>query len=196
MNTSTTNDVLLLREPSVQLGHVNFGVGNNQGGTLYINKIGGPAFTTNTVLSLFNRNGNNNEPENISPAIPKVTPAPLAGYTWDVSQTITNLLIPVTTPPLMTNIVTTATNGVQSFEFTWSDSYRGWRLERQTNDLTIGLESPSTNWTTVFTGLGGTNANNLYYPNATNDYSLYYFRRVETISATNAPAVFYRLTYP
>lgn len=196
VNTSTTNDVLLLREPSVQLGHVNFGVGNNQGGTLYINKIGGPAFTTNTVLSLFNRNGNNNEPENISPAIPKVTPAPLAGYTWDVSQTITNLLIPVTTPPLMTNIVTTATNGVQSFEFTWSDSYRGWRLERQTNDLTIGLESPSTNWTTVFTGLGGTNANNLYYPNATNDYSLYYFRRVETISATNAPAVFYRLTYP
>ncbi len=194
VDTSTTNDVILLREPSVQLGHVNFGVGNNQGGTLYINKIGGPAFTTSTVLSLFDRNGNLNEPENAGPAIPKVTPQPLAGYAWDVSQTITNLLIPVTTPPFLTNVVSTATNGIQSFEFTWPDSYRGWRLEQQTNTLSVGLESPSTNWTTLVTSLGGTNS--LYYPGATNDYSIYYFRSVQTISSTNAPAVFFRLVYP
>lgn len=194
VDTSTTNDVILLREPGVQLGHVNFGVGNNQGGTLYINKIGGPAFTTGTVLSLFDRNGNLNEPENNAPAIPKVTPQPLPGYAWDVSQTITNLLIPVTTPPFMTNVVSTATNGIQSFEFTWPDTYRGWRLEQQTNTLAVGIESPSTNWTTIVTSLGGTNS--LYYPGATNDYSIYYFRSVQTISSTNAPAVFYRLTYP
>lgn len=188
VDTSSTNDVIFLREPAVALGHVNFGAGNSLGGTLLINKIGGPAFTPGTVLSLFDRNGLLNEPENLSPAIPSVTPAPLPGYTWDVSQTITNLLIPVTTPLIYTNVVSDGTNLV----FSWPASYRGWRLERQTNSLAVGLEPGGTNWVSVFTSLGGTNA--VYYPD-TNDYSIFYFRTVQQIVQTN-PAVFYRMVYP
>lgn len=198
VDTSSTNDVILLREPSVALGHVNFGVGSQPGGTLLINKLGGPAFTPASTLTLFDRNGNVNEPENLNPAVPMVTPQPLPGYVWDVSQTVTNLIIAVTTPPLMTNSIVLGTNGVTSFEFSWPASYRGWRLERQTNTLSVGLALEATNWTQVFYSSAGTNI--LYYPGATNDYSTYYFRTVQALTTTNGeslyPCVFYRLVYP
>ena len=74
---------------------------------------------------------------------------------------------------------------------------RGWRIERQTNSISVGLESPSTNWVTVFTAYGGTNI--LYYPD-TNDLSTFWIRTTQRLSTTNdgpvADAIFFRALYP
>src|SRR5207244_3948362 len=107
---------------------------------------------------------------------------------WDVSKMITNLLLRVTSRPFMTN----SYNGT-NFTFSWPEIYRGWRLERQTNnDLTVGISPYASNWVTVATSFGGSNS--LYYPD-TNDLSMFYFRQVISVTETN-PVVFYRLAYP
>lgn len=194
-NSTLATDKIFLVDGFLQ-GKVNFGAGNSAGCLLVVNKTAGPAFNLASTLNLFDLTSN--IPDNNNQAIPGVTPAPAPGLTWNVSRTITNLTIGVMGPPFMTNSVSTATNGVKSFVFEWPEEYRGWRLERQTNTLAVGLESPSTNWVTVATSLGGTNS--VYYPGATNDYSIFYFRSVQEFTGTNGvglnPAAFYRMTYP
>lgn len=176
-------------------GKVNFGIGNNLGGTLLVNRIAGPVFNGATSLQLFDVTSN--PPDNANPAVPKAVPAPAPGLVWNTAQVIYNLTLSVTTPPFMTNSISVNTNGTVSYVFDWSQDYRGWRLERLTNSLAVGLEQNSTNWTTLFNLLGSTNQ--YYYPD-TNNLSEYWIRNVITLSTTNdgpvAPASFYRLTYP
>ena len=184
-NTTLANDHIFLTDSFIQ-GKVNFGAGNTAGGTLLVNKTAGPAFNLASTLHFFDLASNT--PDNQNQAIPGVVPAPGPGLVWNVSRVVTNLTIGVMGPAFLTNSVSNGTNLV----FDWSEANRGWRLERQTNSLAVGLEWNSTNWTTVASSFGGTN---VYYPD-TNDLSQFYFRSVQTISQTNAPTVFYRLTYP
>jgi len=184
-NSSGVNDKIILSDSPNGFGKVNFGIGNNLGGTLYVNKIAGPAFNGATVLNFFDLTSNS--PDNAQPAIPQVVPPPGGGLVWDVQPMLTNLTLQVFAAPMMTNYFT-STNIV----FSWPSTYPGWRLERLTNSLAVGLENGSTNWQTVFTGLGGTNS--LYYPD-TNDLNFYYYRSVRDI--TNIfPSTFFRLAYP
>ncbi len=154
-------------------GKVNFGANNSQGGTLYINRVGSAQFTPGQVLYLFDRT--DNTPDNSIPAPPGVTPAPGPGLAWDISDMITNLTLRVGVPPVLTRTLDGGTNLV----FSWPWSYRGWRLERQTNSLSVGL---STNWVTV----PGSFVTNYVVVPVGHGY-------------TNFPpnsAIFYRLAYP
>jgi len=196
-NTGTpVNDRIILNATPNGFGKVNFGAGNNLGGTLLVNKTAGPAFNGSTVLNFFDQVFNS--PDNAQPAVPQVIPAPGGGLVWDAQEMLTNLTLRVMGPPMMTNFVSLTTNGSVNLAFEWPANYRGWRLERQTNALNVGLEQDSTNWTTEFTVLGGTNV--LYYPDITNAPDVYWIRSVQTVSTTNsgvvAPTVFYRLNYP
>jgi hypothetical protein len=192
VDTTRTNDFIALQDSSLGFpiqGKVNFGAANTRGGTIVINHIGGPPFDTSTVIHPFDLFGPAaNLPDNASPAIPGITPPPLPGYTWDTTEVITNLTLLVTTPPVMTNVITST-----NITFSWTANARGWRLEQLTNSLEEGLGTGITNWTTVVTTLGGTNV--VYYPDITNFPDFYYMRSVQTIYQTN-PHVFFRLAYP
>lgn len=185
-NTGTpVNDKIILSAIPNGFGKVNFGVGNNLGGTIVINRTAGPAFGLATVINMFDQTSNT--PDNQNQAVPGFIPAPPAGLVWDTSQILTNLTLVITNQPSMTNNFD-GTNYV----FTWAESLRGWRLERQISTLAVGIEANnSTNWITVASSLGGTN---LYYPD-TNNTSEFYFRAVQPVSLNNE-AVFYRMNYP
>jgi len=121
-------------------GKVCFGQNASQGGTLYINRIGSAQFSPGQTLYLFDKT--NNAPEFTIPGWPRVIPAPGPGLAWDISDMVSNLTLRVALPPVLERTLEGGTNLV----FSWPTNYRGWRLEYQTNSLTVGL---STNWTTV-----------------------------------------------
>ncbi len=184
-NSTLALDKIFLKDGFIT-GKVNFGAGNNLGGRFLINKTAGPEFNLATTLNPFDLA--NNQPDNQQQAIPQVIPAPAAGLSWDVSRVVSNLTVAVISPPFMTNTVS-GTNLV----FEWPETYRGWRLERQTNSLAIGLAWNSTNWTSLVTSFAGSYSNaNVVIDANTN---ILYFRSVQPIIRTN-PTVFYRLTYP
>lgn len=176
----SVNDKIYLVDGFVQ-GKVNFGAGNNLGGKIIVNKTAGPDFTLLSSINLFDLTSN--IPDNPNQAIPGVIPAPATGLVWDVSRTVTNLTVNVMGYPFLTNQFTT------NITFTWPENARGWRLERQTNSLAVGLQSPSTNWTTLVTSFGGTN---LFLD--TNS-STVYFRSQQPTDKTNG-TVFFRMSYP
>jgi hypothetical protein len=201
-NASAANDKIFLTAGFIT-GKVNFGNANNLGGRFVLNKLAGPDFNLATSLHLFDLFGPGaNVPDNANQALPGVVPAPAPGLAWDVSQMVTNLILNVNAPTLMTNSITVNTNGVKSFVFEWPENYRGWRLEHQTNSLAVGLESPSTNWVSIANSFAGTNTqgNSLYYPDITNNPSAFWFRASVTFTDTNGiglvPVDFFRLTYP
>jgi len=191
------NDKIILNATPLGYGKVNFGVGNNLGCTLLINKIAGPDFNPATAIYPFDLTYN--QPDGSQPAIPGIIPIPAPGLTWDTSHVITNLTLVTTTLPVITNSLLTSTNGTLSWVFDWPESYRGWRVERQTNNAPGGLVSPGgTNWVTVFKALAGTNV--LYYPDITNDPGTFWIRSTQTLSTTNdgpvADTIFFRVVYP
>ena len=165
VDLSTTNDVIRIASGYL-LGKVNFGANALPGGTLVINRLGSTPFSYGQTLYLFDQTSNT--PDNSVPAWPGVIPAPGPGWAWDYSDMVTNLTLRVGSLPVFTNAVVD-TNWV----FSWAQQYVGWRLEAQTNSLTVGL---STNWGTV---PGSFVTNWISQP----------------IVSTN-PAVFYRLAYP
>jgi len=179
------SDQINLEDTSFNVGKVNFGAGNSSGGTFVINKVAGPAFNLSSKIYPFDKTFN--QPDNAAQAIPGVIPSPGSGLAWDVSRTISNLTVAVMGPPFLTNAITTT-----NITFTWPEANRGWRLQRQTNSLAVGLDWGSTNWVTVATSLGGSNTT--FYPD-TNDLSITYFRTVQVVDKTNE-TVFFRLIYP
>jgi hypothetical protein len=185
-NATLANDKVYLQDGFIQ-GKVNFGAGNNLGGRFVVNKTAGPDFGLSTTLNLFDLTSNG--PDNVQQAIPGVIPPPAPGLSWDVSRVVTNLTIRVFGPAFMTNSIANGTNLV----FEWPEAYRGWRLERQTNNLATGLAWNSTNWTTLVTSYGGSYSNNTVVID--NNTNILYFRSVQAMTKTN-PVVFYRLTYP
>lgn len=180
-NSLGLNDKINLVDGFIQ-GKVNFGAGNGLGGRIVINKTAGPDFNLLTSLNLFDLTSN--IPDNQNQAIPQLVPAPALGLAWDVSRTVSNLTVAVMGMPFLTNQFTST-----NITFTWPESARGWRLERQTNSLAVGLQSPSTNWTTLVTSFGGTN---LFLDTNT---AAVYFRSAIATDKTNG-TVFFRMSYP
>lgn len=183
------NDKIILDKQFSSLGKVNFGNGNNPGGTFIVNRIAGPAFNQATVLNFFDQTSQ--LPDNNNQALPGFTPAPAPGLAWDTTAILTNLTLKVTGLPALTNIITIGTNGLPSYEFSWGTDRRGWRLERCVDTNSLGIDVTGTNWESVQYSFGGTN---VYYPD-TNNLDVYYFRNVQSIATTNK-GVYFRLTYP
>jgi len=96
--------------------------------------------------------------------------------TWDTSRLTTDGTIKVLTagpsiPTTPTNITVTVSGGI--IQVSWPTNYTGWRLEAQTNTLSVGL---SNNWGTW---PGSTSVNVINMP-----------------IDPAAPTVFFRLVYP
>jgi hypothetical protein len=132
------------------------------GGTL--NLPGLPAFTGGESFLLFEAGTHTGAFASITPSVPGV------GLTWNTSQLGTTGILAVSGgAPAATNITATPIGGGQVV-LNWPTG-QGWKLQTQTNALSVGLNA---NWVEV---VGAT-------PPLTN-----------TISPAT-PAVFYRLVYP
>lgn len=170
VDPSGTYDSIRLVSSTYDVGWVNFGANASLGATLLINKIGSGSFAPGQELYLFDRGGMNNMPDNNVPAQPGVMPAPGPGLYWDISNMVTNLVLRVGSGM---PVLQMSNQGNTNLVFSWPDTYKWWRLEMQTNSLSVGL---STNWVTV---PGSWLTNSVTVP-----------------INSNIPAVFYRLVYP
>ncbi|NOS69482.1 MAG: hypothetical protein HOP33_06070 [Verrucomicrobia bacterium] len=157
----TNNDVLNIGSS----GEIQWG-DNNTGGGVRIVNLGSP-FSLATVVYPVNWVNGINTPRG-NARRPIVTPPPGTGLSWDTTQVVTNGFLMVAGQPTLANSFTTT-----NITFSWPNANIGWRLEIQTNSLSVGI---STNWENVS---GSANTNFVIQP----------------IYTTN-PAVFFRLSYP
>jgi autotransporter-associated beta strand protein len=138
------------------------------GGTLTISLIGGgTAITNGASFQLFSAASYGGAFDAIVPA----TPGP--GLAWDTSQLTVNGTLGVTLPVNTTPTSLTFALVGNQLSISWPTDHTGWRLEGQTNDLSIGI---SNNW---FTVPGSSATNQVFLP----------------VDSANG-AVFYRLIYP
>jgi len=102
--------------------------------------------------------------------LPATSPAGTSPYTWannlglDGSITLVSGGAPVNTG--RTNVVTSVTGG--ALTLTWPMDHTGWRLQNQTNLLSVGLY---TNWSTV---LGSTTTNSMTFQMDGNNGSVFF----------------------
>jgi len=156
-------------------------VAKTNGGGIWIQNVGSTPFANGQSFTLFGAqpSGGSFDPSqfslNTTNSYPVMIPQYVAvGLTWDVSQAIYNGIVSLVTSTLP-EVPTTLTNTVSGNVVTlsWPSDYTGWRLQQQTNSLSVGI---STNWTLV----AGSTATN-------------------SVSITNNPAIpsaFFRLSYP
>ena len=138
------------------------------GGTLLLTNAGA-ALQVNDTFKLFSASSYAG-----GFALQSATPGQIV--TWDTSGLMANGTVRVAAlnpvvPTTPTNIIISVAGN--TLTLTWPASYTGWRLESQTNSLTVGLSS---NWATV-PGSASTN-------------------RMEIPITTKDGTVFYRLVYP
>ena len=141
----------------------------NYGGTLNLSLLAG-SYAPGDSFKLFNAATYNGSFSAITPAIP----AP--GMAWNTSQLGVSgtLSIVATVNVNPTNIVASVSGG--NLNVSWPSDHTGWRLQIQTNALSVGL-TPATNaWSTV---AGSASTNAVAIP----------------INPAN-PAVFLRMVYP
>jgi autotransporter-associated beta strand protein len=152
--TTKTNDVIL-------------GMSSlTYGGTLTIANVGAQAITNGSIFRLFNATNYIAGPVTMSPVIPAV------GLLWDTSFLAVDGTLRVV--PVNTNAPTLASSVVGgNLNLSWPADHIGWRLQNQTNSLSVGITN------TWFTVPGSTNVNSMTLP----------------INPLN-PTVFFRLTYP
>jgi autotransporter-associated beta strand protein len=136
------------------------------GGTLSVTNLAG-TLTGSSTFKLFTAGSYTGAFTSITPAIPQ------AGLAWNTNTLTTDgilrFVVTVNTTP--TNI-TTVVNG-NNLELSWPADHTGWRLQVQTNSLTVGIY---TNWVDV---AGSASVNSV----------------TNTINANNG-SVFYRMIYP
>jgi autotransporter-associated beta strand protein/T5SS/PEP-CTERM-associated repeat protein len=137
-------------------------------GTLAITNVGAP-LVVNDTFTLFNAPG-------YSGTFTLASQTPGQIITWDTANLTVNGTIRVLTagpsiPTTPTNITVTVSGG--NIQVSWPTNYTGWRLEAQTNALSVGL---SNNWGTW---PGSTSVNVINMP-----------------IDPAAPTVFFRLVYP
>jgi len=137
------------------------------GGTLVITNIG--SLTGSNVFQLFSGA--------LSGSFTTVTTPSISGVTFDttklnVNGTVTVVASAVNTTP--TNITVSVAGG--SMTLSWPADHIGWRLQAQTNALSVGLRMPTNLWFDV-TDSAATN------------------QVIMPIAATNG-AVFFRMVYP
>jgi autotransporter-associated beta strand protein len=133
------------------------------GGTLTLSNLGG-AITASNAFKLFNANSYRG-------AFAAITPAsPGQGLAWNTNTLVTDgtLRVVSTSPVTITN-----TTSGSLFTLFWLADHIGWRLQVQTNSISVGL---GTNWLNVPNSI------------ATNQMTF-------TLDPT-AGCVFYRLIYP
>ncbi len=138
------------------------------GGTLAITNTGAP-LEVNDTFKLFNATG-------YSGSFTLLSLTPGQNVTWDTANLTVNGTIRVasaapTIPTTPTNITFGVTGN--NLDLWWPTNYTGWRLEVQTNALSVGI---SNNWST--------------WPNSTN------VNAVSIPLNPNNPTVFFRLVYP
>lgn len=137
------------------------------GGTLKLNIDAVTALTASDSFVLFIAGG-------YSGSFTDIIPGPGFGLAWDTTTLATDGTLRITTstvPATGTNITVTVTGS--QMELSWPTNYIGWRLQAQTNSLTVGI---NTNWVDV---AGSTTTNDVFMP----------------INRANG-AVFYRMIYP
>jgi fibronectin-binding autotransporter adhesin len=138
------------------------------GGTLVLSNIGGTISASN-AFKLFSANS-------YSGAFAALTPAnPGPGFAWNTNTLATDgTLRVVSTAPatIAMGLLTACGPSSQCFTLTWPADHTGWRLQSQTNPISIGLRS---NWFSVPSSL------------LTNQM---------TFTLPNTGCVFYRLVYP
>ncbi|MBW8864812.1 MAG: autotransporter-associated beta strand repeat-containing protein, partial [Verrucomicrobia bacterium] len=139
------------------------------GGTLVVTNLAG-SYVSGDSFKLFDAASYTGSFSSIVPAIP----AP--GFAWNTSQLGVSgtLSIVATVNVNPTNIVASVSGG--SLNVSWPSDHTGWRLQIQTNALSVGLTPATNTWSTV-AGSAGTNA--VAIP----------------INPAN-PAVFLRMVYP
>ena len=139
----------------------------NYGGQLVLTNLGGP-LATGDSFTLFSANGYNGAFTSITPAIPG------PGLTWDTNSLAVDGSLKVTGTGVALNPtnITTMVNG-SALSLSWPADHIGWRLEVQTNSLSVGI---GTNWST-WPGSTATNA-------------------VSVPIVPANPTVFFRLAYP
>jgi autotransporter-associated beta strand protein len=136
------------------------------GGTLVVTNLGTAALTNGSSFQLFTASTRNG-------AFAAVVPAPGSGLSWDTSRLTVDGTLAVKTGPSTTPTVISAVVTGNQLELSWPADHLGWRLEGQTNSLSVGL---SANWSTV---PGSTTTNRMSFP-----------------VNPAVPTVFFRLVYP
>jgi autotransporter-associated beta strand protein len=138
---------------------------NSGTGTIILSNLG-PGLVTGDTFRLFSQPLANGSALTISPTVGITWTNRLA---WDGTVAVTYAPPLVSTnPPYLTNIVVGG-----NLNLSWPADHLGWRLEVQTNQLTVGL---ATNWVT--------------WPGSTTNTS-------ESIPVLPGnPSVFFRLVYP
>jgi autotransporter-associated beta strand protein len=145
------------------------------GGTLTVNNVSYDpvfyAFQNNQAIPLFSAT-------NQTGTVPTVLPAaPAPGLVWNTSTLMTdgNLRVSQVTTNVRPTIARTVSGSGSTGTMTmsWPQNYGGYRLQVQTNLLSVGLKTNA--W--------------VDWPNSTNVLSI-------TVPTTNNPTVFFRLVYP
>ena len=140
------------------------------GGTLTVTNVGPNPLAAGQSFKLFNA------PSYTTGTFASVTlPALSGGLGWTnklaLNGTIAVVATAVTTPTNITAMI----NG-SNLELSWPADHTGWRLQVQTNSLSVGLVTNLLNWVTI------TNT----------ELSNSYTNTIDTVNGT----VFYRMVYP
>src|SRR5204862_6389998 len=133
------------------------------GGTLTLSNLAG-TITASNAFKLFSANSY----QSTFTALNPVSPGP--GLAWNTNTLVSDgtLRIVSTSPVTVTNI-----RSGNLLTFYWPDDHTGWRLQSQTNPISVGIRS---NWFTLPNSI------------ATN--------RISVPIDSNAGCVFHRLIYP
>ena len=171
-NALTTEGTIVMDVNTDTLEHdfIIAAAGITYGGTLAINPSGlGTAVTNGASAKLF-------DAASYSGAFAAIVPAtPGPGLAWNTSSLTVDGTLKIGLPPntTPTNLTFAVTGGGSTLDISWPASHIGWRLEAQTNSVSVGI---SNNW---FTVPGSAATNYVVMP----------------IDAANG-AVFYRMIYP
>ena len=137
------------------------------GGTIVVTNVGAQAFTNGTILPLFSA-------ASYTPGSVVVQPSPGFGLRWDTSYLAVDGTLRVTTVSTTpVPIGSSVSGGGTTLDLSWPTDHIGWRLQTQTNNLSVGL-APA--W---FDVAGSTITNQMTLP-----------------IVPGNPSVFFRLVHP
>jgi hypothetical protein len=134
------------------------------GGTLILTNIGGTPSST-TTLQLFSGA--------LSGTFSTIITQAIAGVSYDLSQLNSSGIVKIVTGPNLTPVPIGVSVGGSQMTLSWPADHIGWRLQAQTNPISVGLR---TNWSMV---TGSDTTNQVIMP----------------VTQTNG-TVFFRMIYP
>ncbi len=175
-------------------GYMSFGPNQNtliqNGGTIKLVQIGGPAYAVGQSYTLVQNNFGGapfNVGLNTTNSLSVIDPSvPSSGLAWDLSQligggvigiktiatTATNIVFNTALTQTISTNVPPITNNVIVVGLSWPTDYTGWILQQQQNTLDVGL---STNWTSLAVSQF---TNNMVLTNAVTTNTAVFYRMV------------------